>query len=91
VTPDLGLAESGLSPPCHLPILHRKDLEQIWIKEKRKVRPNTRAMGQGIQIWKITFYGRVATCIPLEDLHPERLELQKHLEVNLRVRYHVNR
>jgi hypothetical protein len=48
VTPDLGLAEGELSPPCHLPMLHRKDLEQIWIQEKGKVRPNTRAMVQGI-------------------------------------------
>jgi hypothetical protein len=48
-------------------------------------------MGHGIRIWKITFHGMVATCIPLEDLHPEHLDLQKHLELNLRVRYHVNR
>jgi hypothetical protein len=34
VTPDLGLAEGGLSPPCYLHILHRKNLEQIWIQEK---------------------------------------------------------
>jgi hypothetical protein len=91
VTPDLGLAEGELSPPCHLPMLHRKDVEQIWIQEKRKVNPNTRAMGQGVRIWKITFHRRVTTGTPQEDLHPECLELQKHLEFNLRVRYHVNR
>lgn len=35
LTPVLGPAEGGLSPPCHLCMSHRKDLEQIWSKEKR--------------------------------------------------------
>jgi hypothetical protein len=71
LTPALGLAEGALSPPCHLHMLHRKDLEQIWIQEKRKMSPNTRAMGQGVQIWKTTFHRRVAMCIPQQDLQPE--------------------
>ena len=52
MTPALDLAEDVLFSPCPLHTLYRKGLEQIYIREKRQMNPNAKAMKWCVHVMK---------------------------------------